>query len=398
MTSLYQRLQQSGNPIAALEVVTDLMEQGKTIREIARIMGISERWARTLAKRKKDGLPVEKLLEKRGPRSPHPKRTKPHIEAIVLETQKKTNMGARRLARELARIFSLTLSPYTIRNILRRNNRKSKKVRSKNGNRRYYANLKHWEALQYIQIDAKHIADAKALPEKAYAAVFKYKLPKYQFTAIDIRTRTRFLSFADELSFANGFSFMIYVGFMLRALGIRHKIFFQTDNGTEFGGGGGSRKRAIMEENFMAPLDITLLSIPKGQKEAQGFVERSHRTDDEEFYIPTLPYITSRKTFMISATNWVKYYNQKRSHGGREMDGKTPKEKIYELSLASSKAATSIPPLLLDRVSPFIFELAGANHTDWDSRHSLYHVIRKQTMAPYKLSSIKKAGLKFETG
>ncbi|MDD4229093.1 MAG: integrase, partial [Aminobacterium sp.] len=48
MTSLYQRLQQSGNPIAALEVVTDLMEQGKTIREIAHIMGISERWARTL--------------------------------------------------------------------------------------------------------------------------------------------------------------------------------------------------------------------------------------------------------------------------------------------------------------------------------------------------------------
>ncbi|MEA4878338.1 MAG: hypothetical protein VB083_10530, partial [Aminobacterium sp.] len=45
--------------------------------------------------------------------------------------------------------------------------------------------------------------------------------------------------------------------------------------------------------------------------------------------------------------------------------------------------ATSIPPLLLDRVSPFIFELAGANRTDWDSRHSLYHVIRKQTMAPY---------------
>ena len=138
-----------------------------------------------------------------------------------------------------------------------------------------------------------------------------------------------------------------------------------------------------MEENFMAPLDITLLSIPKGQKEAQGFVERSHRTDDEEFYIPTLPYITYRKIFMISATNWVIYYNLKRSHGGREMDGKTPKEKIYELSLASSKAATSISPLLLDRVSPFIFELVGANHTDWDFRHSLYHVIRKQTMAPY---------------
>ncbi len=126
-------------------------------------------------------------------------------------------MGARRLARELARIFNLTLSPYTIRNILRRNNRKSKKVRSKNGNRRYYANLKHWEALQYIQTDAKHIVDAKALPKEVYPAIFKYKLLKHQFTAIDIRTRTRFLSFA------NGFSFMIYMGFILRALGVRHR-------------------------------------------------------------------------------------------------------------------------------------------------------------------------------
>jgi hypothetical protein len=126
MTSLYQRLQQSGNPVAALEVVTDLIEKGKTNSEIAHIMDIPERWTRTLAKRKKDGFPVEKMLGKRGPRSPYPKRTKPHVEAIVLETQKKTNMGARRLARELAPIFSLTLSPYTIRNILWRNNRRSK--------------------------------------------------------------------------------------------------------------------------------------------------------------------------------------------------------------------------------------------------------------------------------
>jgi hypothetical protein len=90
--------------------------------------------------------------------------------------------------------------------------------------------------LQYFQIDSKHIADAKTLPEKAYAAIFKYKLPKYQFTAIDIRTRMRILCFADELSFANGFSFMLYVAFLMRALGIRHRIFFQTDNGSEFGG------------------------------------------------------------------------------------------------------------------------------------------------------------------
>ena len=30
---------------------------------------------------------------------------------------------------------------------------------------------------------------------------------------------------------------------------------------------------------------------PKGRKGYQGRVERSRRTDDEEFYIPMLPYI-----------------------------------------------------------------------------------------------------------
>jgi transposase len=83
-----------------MEVICDLIEKGKTAKEIANIMGITERWVRTLMKRKKDGLSAKELLHKKGPRSPHPKRTKPHIEALVIETQQKTNMGPRRLARE----------------------------------------------------------------------------------------------------------------------------------------------------------------------------------------------------------------------------------------------------------------------------------------------------------
>lgn len=99
-------------------------------------------------------------------------------------------MGARRLAEGLVHIFSLPPSPYKVMNILQRNNRKGKKIRSKNGNGRYYTNLRHGEALQYFQFDAEHIADAKALPPDAYAVIFKYKLLKYQLIAIDIRTRT----------------------------------------------------------------------------------------------------------------------------------------------------------------------------------------------------------------
>ena len=67
-------------------------------------------------------------------------------------------------------------------------------------------------------------------------------------------------------------------------------------------------------------------------------MEQSHRTDP----IPVLPYIASHKTFMTLATKWVKYYNQERLDGRREMDGKASKGKIYELSSANSKADTSV--------------------------------------------------------
>jgi hypothetical protein len=65
------------------------------------------------------------------------------------------------------------------------------------------------------------------------------------------------------------------------------------------------------------------------------------------------------------------------------MNGKTPKEKIFELSLVSSKAATSIPPMLLDKVSTFILKMVGAQNISWDSHHLLQLIKQKQSVAPY---------------
>jgi len=58
-------------------------------------------------------------------------------------------------------------------------------------------------------------------------------------------------------------------------------------------------------------------------------------------------------------------------------------KKIHELSLASSKAATFIPPLLLNKLSSFILQLVGAHHICWDSHHTLHLVKWKQIMAIY---------------
>ncbi|MBC7363213.1 MAG: hypothetical protein H5U07_01560 [Candidatus Aminicenantes bacterium] len=47
-------------------------------------------------------------------------------------------------------------------------------------------------------------------------------------------------------------------------------------------------KLEYLNKKVFVPLQAELLHIPKGKKEYQAFVERSHQTDDNEFYIPAL--------------------------------------------------------------------------------------------------------------
>lgn len=94
------------------------------------------------------------------------------------------------------------------------------------------------------------------------------------------------MAFAYSLSFTNSLAFLLLVESWLRAFGVREKIILQTDNGMEFGGPANTRKRKLMQASIFAPRGVTLLNIPEGKKEANSYVERSHRTDDEEFYIP----------------------------------------------------------------------------------------------------------------
>ncbi|MDN5293410.1 MAG: hypothetical protein PWQ31_715, partial [Eubacteriales bacterium] len=65
----------------------------------------------------------------------------------------------------------------------------------------------------------------------AYAAILRNKLPKYQFTAIDVKTRIRFIAYASELTFKNGLTFLLFLAHWLRAFGVKNRPFLQTDNG-----------------------------------------------------------------------------------------------------------------------------------------------------------------------
>lgn len=58
------------------------------------------------------------------------------------------------------------------------------------------------------------------------------------------------------------------------------------------------------------PFGARLRRSPKGRKGHQGRVERSHRTDDEEFCLPCLGGINTREEYLRSAQRW-QYYLQR---------------------------------------------------------------------------------------
>ena len=82
----------------------------------------------------------------------------------------------------------------------------------------------------------------------------------------------------------------------LRAFGIEGEVALQTDWGEEFGGSN-PKKLERLQKRYFEPLRARLVKILLGRKEHNGRVERSHRTDDEEFYYPVPGQGTERGGF-----------------------------------------------------------------------------------------------------
>ncbi|MEM2001818.1 MAG: hypothetical protein QXT77_04120 [Candidatus Methanomethylicaceae archaeon] len=162
-----------------------------------------------------------------------------------------------------------------------------------------------------------------------------------------MRTRVRCIAYAHELyalsSLPSGSGL----------LGCRE------DNGAEFGGLGNSRKRLLQEGYIFDHLGVMLLSIPPREKTVNTFVERSHRTDDEEFYALNLGRTTTKRTFFT--------YNFRRPHFGRDMGGRTLMEVLLSLRKDVHPALGAFPVLLLDRVLPHLKVLWDISGIPWDN-------------------------------
>lgn len=349
ITTYYEMYQM--NPEKARAKLLEIWQKTGSMRETARIFSCSVSTVSKWSKR-------DNLKDKsRSPNKPKRKLTAEIIELIKKERQK-TNLGRRRLARHIKDEYFITIPEGTIAYWLRKLNlSRPCKQRARYKGISYY-NWPELKPLQHWQVDTKDIRDSKTLPKPVYRHFVSSKLPRYQFTAIDVKTRLKFISYAYSNNRTNGIAFMKLLINWLRACGYKNTVYIQTDWGNEYGGHS-IRTWKLMQKDIFSPRNAFLLKIRKRKWIDNAFVERTHRTDDEEFYIPKLPFISNLDDLLKYAWGWITFFNTKRPHYGKGINGRTPAQLLRNLAPYVDERICFLPPVILDFVSSsklFLFE------------------------------------------
>lgn len=242
-------------------------------------------------------------------RAPHLvwNKSSPEIEKKIANLRKETGFGKRRIAKALG------LPEGTVRNILKRLKISTKKSRSFSGKRRKSYDLEKITPFEELLMDVKEILDKRGLPTEIYQYFQRVKLPLYQWTCIDVKTRIRFLALSFSNSWTCGRVFIASIIWWLRTFGILGKIHLQHDGDKEFSAlQEKSFKRA--QQYFFDLLGITRSLIRKGHAEDNAYVERSHRTDNEEFYALKGLEMKTLKRMLELLSEWVLRCNIKKKH------------------------------------------------------------------------------------
>jgi transposase InsO family protein len=243
-------------------------------------------------------------------------RVPPELEEKIVHLRKRYHLGPDRIFWYLQRYHPhLKVSASGVYRVLKRlglnrlpGNAKKRTVQT----RRYEKQVPG----HHIQVDVKFLS----LEDKD-----GNKTRRFQYTVIDDATRIRALKICERHNQATAIKFIDYVveKFPFRIHTVR------TDNGHEF------------QAKFhwhVEDLGIRHVYIKPRSPNLNGKVERSHRTDDMEFY-QLLSYtddVDLNKKLKI----WERFYNLNRPHSA--LNGKTPCEVTVEKLQTGQKLSTEV--------------------------------------------------------
>ena len=270
-----------------------------------------------------------------------PGRTRRKVEKLVVRLREQyPTWGGRRLVERL----ELPCSATTVYNILKRHNAYKPRKKRWRQKRDLREKKKRLGVLGKVQFDVKHLKDI----EEYYGPLKSYELPRYEYTARDVRTGMVVVAFAYEASLTNAVTFARYVGQHLTSFGgdLKNSL-WQTDNGSEFVGGAKAKRPSA----FTAAVErwgARHVRIPPRAPTWNSDVEAFHRTIQDEFYRAVR--FHGLRDFLAKANAYVAYYNLERRNRHRE--NQSPFQIASPLRPGLSRHLFTPPPIILDLVEP----------------------------------------------
>ena len=251
-----------------------------------------------------DGIRYIQTKKRSGPAH---NRTSEEIEQCIIQLAKQYGAdGSEALADRLQYENNITIHPTTIYRVLKRND-----VRYTN---HYLATKKRWKK----QLFSHQIPGQELQMDTKYP--FGYKQGKVIYTVIDDATRWAFAWSYTTANADNTIDFMKKV--ISRAPFRIQKI--RTDQGTEFVN---LKLKELLEE-----MDIVYRKNTPYCPEENGKIERFNGTLNQKAFRYGFPSSQTLDQMQYRLNLFLHYYNYQKRHRGLGMNGKTPMERLEELT------------------------------------------------------------------
>jgi len=281
---------------AVLDYAQGIGSVTKACREFEVPRSTFYEWKKAFDKEGKAGLARKKPIARN-----HPRQLSKDAVDKILHLRQEYKLGPERITWYLERYHGIKTSISSVyRTLIRHGMRRLPKTAPRRAihTRRYSKEVPG----HHIQVDVKFVS---------LRNFDGNRVRRFQYTAIDDATRIRALKIYPRHNQQNAIKFIDYVidKFPFRIHTIR------TDRGHEFQ----ARFHWHVEDKGMRHVYIKPRS-----PQLNGKVERSHRTDQEEFY-QLLTY-TDDVDLNEKLAEWERFYNLNRPHGA--FKGKTPYEAL----------------------------------------------------------------------
>ncbi|MBI4999449.1 transposase [Candidatus Gottesmanbacteria bacterium] len=351
----YKQLRKLNPQAARTAVLEYLRSNGRNIAGTARAFGINRPVVYDIIKKGKEG----NLSDRSRTPIHQPTKTPIFMEDKVIEVKNKTHLGPKRLSSHLKKYYGLSVPQGTIRHILRRNKDRLtyKTVYTRRKEKRQFIDWYSAKPFEIVQVDVKYIRDQKALTKAQIIHLDQYQIPNFQWSALDVNSRFKLIAYSREKSWTNGLCWYLWVIAYLRSHGVTAQIIFTVDNGEELGGKSWMKVKELRK--LIAGFGCKLIQNHKGHVEENAHVERSHKTDDEEFYMGRVLKIKSEEDLLTEGLHYIYYYNNLREHSS--LKDETPFEYLKNQLPNLDENLKFVTPFILDDVSVKLGPWSGYN-------------------------------------